>query len=159
MGLLLENGRAVLSLASSPLSVGGEGSIFEVPGSRLVAKVYHQPSREREKKLRAMLANPPPLGGGLQRGYSLTWPLDLVLTASKEGACVGYLMERVSNKEPLSLHYNPKTRRKEVDRAFLLRTARRLASAVNGLHRKDYIVGDVNDSNVLLGLNGELCLV
>lgn len=142
---------------------GGEACIYPVPhASGLAAKIYHQPTGAHARKLVAMLARPPadPM---LARGHvSLAWPIDLLLTPDRRRQCVGFLMPRVTGMHPIIDFYNPKTRRQQrpwFDYARLHRTARNLAACVRALHRCGYIIGDVNESNMLVAATALVTLV
>jgi DNA-binding helix-hairpin-helix protein with protein kinase domain len=66
---------------------------------------------------------------------------------------VGFLMPRVTGMRPLLACYNPAIRRQEwplFNYRYLLRTAHNLAAAVRALHARGYVIGDVNESNVLV---------
>ncbi|MDM8530036.1 hypothetical protein QUF63_02610, partial [Anaerolineales bacterium HSG25] len=59
------------------LGRGGEATVYNIADQAdMVAKIYHQPTPEREAKLRAMLLNPPeqPSGGHV----AIAWPTALV---------------------------------------------------------------------------------
>ena len=128
------------------IGAGGEAVVYEVPGDeRLVAKVYHQPSIERARKLTLMLANPP----RMPEGTSIAWPVDLLL---HPGGFAGFLMPRAEGPR-LFEFYNPVTRRATAPAfhyGLLHRAGRNLAEAFHALHAAGYVVGDVNESNLLV---------
>jgi serine/threonine protein kinase len=54
---------------------------------------------------------------------------------------------------PIFEYYNPRARRVHCpffDYSYLLRTARNLAAVVAALHDRGYVIGDVNESNILV---------
>ena len=62
-------------------------------------------------------------------------------------------MAYVANAVPLLLVFNPRQRAKTLpsfNRRYLHRTARNLAAALGALHESDYVVGDLNESNVMV---------
>ncbi|HET7461977.1 MAG TPA: hypothetical protein VFJ82_12045 [Longimicrobium sp.] len=128
------------------IGAGGEAVVYEVPGDqRLVAKIYHQPGIERARKLTLMLANPP----RLPEGTSIAWPVDLLL---HPGGFAGFLMPRADGPR-LFEFYNPVTRRATAPAfhyGLLHRAGRNLAEAFHALHQAGYVVGDVNESNLLV---------
>ncbi len=146
------------------LGVGGEARVLLLrEEANLVAKVYHKPTRDHAHKLAAMIANPPddPMAG---KGHaSIAWPVDML--ESIDGGrrrFVGYLMPRVRDLRPIIDFYNPQTRRKGhplFDYFYLHNAARNLAAAFNALHRRGYIIGDVNESNVLVNTQALVTLV
>jgi DNA-binding helix-hairpin-helix protein with protein kinase domain len=147
---------------SSLLGSGGEGAVYALPNDPgLVAKVYHQPSLERARKLEIMIQHPPddPMTGGHR---SFAWPTELLVDDRAGGAVVGFLMSRVLHMRPAFDFYNPASRR---DRAplfnalYLHRAARNMAAAVGALHAREYVMGDVNESNFLLEATALVTLV
>ena len=143
-------------ILSAELGGGGEGKIYAVAGEpSLVAKVYHtnQQTPDRGKKLLAMYANPP------DDSFSIAWPVDLLGSGDR---ILGFLMRRVTESHPLHEIYNPKTRREKFrffDYFYLHRTARNLAAATATLHNKGYVIGDVNESNILVSDRALVTLV
>ena len=149
--------------ASSPIGQGGEARVYSVPGNnRLVAKLYHRPTPAHARKLRVMVSNPP-LDPEKARGeVSIAWPLDLLKTTDSIGQTAGYLMHRVQDRFPIMDFYNPATRRGKCalfNYQYLLRTARNLASTFAAIHAKGYVIGDVNESNVLVSQTTLVTLV
>jgi len=62
-------------------------------------------------------------------------------------------MPRVCGAQPLFHCYNPGSRRQfypQFDSLALHRVARNLAAAVQALHSRGYVIGDVNESNILV---------
>ncbi len=131
------------------LGGGGEGKIYEVEGeSSLVAKIYHtdKVTQVHGDKLRVMLANPP-------QNTAVAWPIDLLVPVNDNSQVVGFLMPRVRDSRPIHQFYTPKQRREHspfFNYLFLHRTAKNLATAVKALHSAGYIIGDVNESNILV---------
>ncbi len=145
------------------VGAGGEARIYAVlPGEQYVAKIYHETEQARAFKLRAMLANPPDDPLAVQGKLSIAWPLDLLHTADAEARFAGYLMPRVSGAQPLFHCYNPGSRRRfypGFDYRALHRVARNLAAAVHALHSRGYVIGDVNESNILVSDSALVTLV
>ena len=154
----LVSGRLVLSrrstgapLALDPaleIGVGGEARVLGVPGDEsLVAKLYHQPTLERAHKLARMIEAPPVLEGGA----ALAWPVDL-LTGPGGGRFAGFLMPRAEGPRIFEF-YNPVSRRRAAplfDWGRMHRAGTSLAAAFDALHGRGYVVGDVNESNILV---------
>src|SRR5438093_3360090 len=142
------------------LGRGGEATIYSVPEMRCAAKLYHQPSPERAQKLTVMLANPPVLTAAFQR-VAIAWPVDLILRR-RSGEVLGFLMPRVANMRSIADVYNPRTRKQccpAFTYLYLLRTAFNLAVAFQAVHERGYLIGDVNESNVLVGDTALVTLV
>ena len=129
---------------------GGEGIVYTLPGQPdLVAKVYI--AAPPTTKLAWMKDHPPADPTAALEHVSIAWPRDLLYDAT--GACVGFRMPRIREAVPLFDVFNPKRRARVApafDRRYLHRTARNLASAIGALHAHDYVVGDVNESNILV---------
>jgi hypothetical protein len=132
--------------AGLEIGAGGEAVVYELPGNvGLVAKVYHAPTIDRARKLTLMLANPP----RMPAGTSIAWPTDLLLDAS---GFAGFLMPRAEGPR-LFEFYNPVTRRATAPAfhfGMMHRAGRNLAAAFDALHAAGYVVGDVNESNLLV---------
>lgn len=128
---------------------GGEAQIWSVrQDPHLVAKIYHKPTAEHQAKLTAMLAAPLTRTGAHP---TVAWPLHLLY---RQKNFVGYLMPRAANTRPLFHYYNPARRRRlglpHAWPRFLHRTASNLAAAVELVHAHDHVIGDLNESNVLV---------
>ncbi|MEG5054952.1 MULTISPECIES: SUMF1/EgtB/PvdO family nonheme iron enzyme [unclassified Microcoleus] len=141
------------------LGGGGEGAIHEFPpDASLVAKVYHANKLKDidSDKLRVMLTNPPDDSvAKSHRCVSIAWPVDLLLSINGHQQIIGFLMPRVPKQQvrPIHDYYTPKTRREEnlgFNYLSLHRTARNFAGAMSALHAKQYVIGDVNESNILV---------
>jgi DNA-binding helix-hairpin-helix protein with protein kinase domain len=135
---------------------GGEGEVFEIPstGSKYVAKIYKKAlDVQKQEKLRLMAQ-----GCNDDLKGIAAWPTD-VLQAKKGGPVCGFVMPRVSGYEPVHKVYGP-THRKEIypgaDWRFLLRVAKNLAAAFDVIHTYGYVVGDVNEGNILV--NDRACV-
>ncbi|GMV42887.1 MAG: hypothetical protein AMXMBFR64_46030 [Myxococcales bacterium] len=135
-------------LPEAQIGAGGEGRVFRVaawPG--VVAKVYHQPTAERERKIRVMVAHPPRDPGGHR---ALAWPLDALYEG---GRFVGFVMPLLPRFEPVFTLYNPGARR--VARplttwADLHAVARQVAEIMDAVHAIGGVVGDINESNTVV---------
>lgn len=153
MKVRLQRGGGTLALPGAPdVGSGGEANVYSVPGCPdLVAKVYHRPTAERQAKLEAMVASPPSDDGTLNH-RSIAWPVDL-LSAEHSGKIIGYVMPRLRGMHPILELYNPKSRIgicPGFDYLYLVRTGRNVAAAVRSLHAKGHVVGDINESNILV---------
>ncbi|HVN73557.1 MAG TPA: hypothetical protein VMT44_03060 [Methanoregula sp.] len=129
---------------------GGEGDVYELlPGQRqTVAKIYHKPLEgQKQEKLMLMVK-----GCNEELKTISAWPTD-VLRVKPGGPVVGFLMPRIRDCEPIHKVYGP-THRKEAfphaDWRFLVRTAKNLAAAFSVIHKFGYVVGDVNEGNILV---------
>jgi hypothetical protein len=153
------DGTSVLPDLGEELGAGGQARVVGVAGHPdLVAKLYHAPAEQHARKLRVMLAHPPVGGDGAAR--SLVWPADLL--RDEQGRTVGVLMPRINGMQRAFELYNPLTRRAKsplFDYARLHRTARNVAAAFDALHAAGYVVGDANESNVLVDDAGNVTVI
>ncbi|MFZ0004564.1 MAG: hypothetical protein WCC86_08585 [Methanoregula sp.] len=129
---------------------GGEGDVFEIAPHRkdVLAKIYHKPlAGERQEKLSLMVS-----GCNDELKEFAAWPLDL-LHESKGGPVCGFVMPRITDCEPIHRVYGPSHRKESFPNAdwkFLVRTAKNLAAAFYIIHKYGYVVGDVNEGNILV---------
>jgi len=129
---------------------GGEGDVYEIAPSRMdvLAKIYHKPlTAERQEKLRLMVS-----GCNDELKEFSAWPLDLIHTG-KNGQVCGFVMPRITDCEPIHKVYGPSHRKEafpNADWKFLVRTAKNLAAAFYIIHKYGYVVGDVNEGNILV---------
>ena len=132
---------------------GGEATIYKVVGQQsLLAKVYERtPRNEYARKLVWMRDHPPndPTTG--QQHASLAWPVDLLF--DPKGQLSGYLMPYIERAVSLLDVFNPRQCARilpEFNRRYLHRTARNISAALGALHARGYVVGDLNESNILV---------
>jgi DNA-binding helix-hairpin-helix protein with protein kinase domain len=135
------------------LARGGEGVVYTVAHEpALVAKLYVPGPRDGySEKLSHMVANPPADPSSSIGHASIAWPVDLI--ADGKGRVVGYLMPRITDAVKVLTVFNPRLRSRTLpnfDSRYLHRSARNLAAAVTAVHARGYVVGDLNESNVLL---------
>jgi DNA-binding helix-hairpin-helix protein with protein kinase domain len=135
---------------------GGEGDVYEIlpVHCNVVAKIYQKPlSAEKQEKLLLMAR-----GCNEELKSISAWPTD-VLSAGENGPVAGFLMPRISRYEPVHKVYGPAHRKEtfpHADWRFLVRTAKNLAAAFFVIHKFGYVIGDVNEGNILV--NDEACV-
>ncbi|WP_341730682.1 DNA-binding protein [Microcoleus sp. EPA2] len=148
------SGQLIAIDTNTAIASGGEGRIYPLPQDQsLVAKIYHRPTEEDGDKLTVMFSMPPDAPIAAPGHASIAWPLDLLHTVGGREKIVGFVMPRVTKVSPVHTFYTPKTRREQkplFNYLYLHRTARNLAAAVNALHVRGYVIGDVNESNILV---------
>lgn len=136
------------------LGGGGEAEVFAVANdSSLVAKLYHAGSSDRIAKLRVMVGNPPEDPAIAQGHISICWPMRLLF--DHLGSPVGFLMRRIdyATSIPLFKIYNPLDRRRSAvgfTWRYLVQAAANIARVVEALHARGYVIGDLNESNILV---------
>lgn len=158
---------------AAQLGQGGEATVYNVAHQpNMVAKIYHKPSPEQAAKLRAMLLNPPEQP---QTHIALAWPTALLYRQASRlravttvdetpsaGSFVGFLMPKIMGRHAIFHIYNPAMRQQlpyPVDLNFLYRTATNLAVIVSALHAKGYVIGDINESNILVNRQALVTLI
>ena len=161
LGRLVRAANRTPVILAQKLGSGGEGDIYALQSDpTLVAKIYHRFGPEHLVKLSVMITHPPadPMA---ERGHvSIAWPVDLLLDG--RGNPVGYLMPRAPHDRKLFTYYNMGLRLKTsplFHYQYLLTTAANIASAAASLHDAGYVIGDVNESNILAGDNALVTLV
>ncbi len=156
-------GQKITLDTSNLIASGGEGRIFPVvEDSSLVAKIYHKPTEEDADKLTVMFNNPPQTLTVMPGVTAIAWPVDLLCTPDNKRKIVGFLMPSVTRSLPVHTFYTPKTRRERkplFNYLYLHRTARNLVASVTDLHASNYVIGDVNESNILVSDTALVTLV
>lgn len=136
------------------LASGGEGIVY-LAGLGKVAKIYkaNRLSVLNFAKIKLMTCNSVGIKG-------VCWPESLLYNVKQEP--VGYLMPQAEGfpldtsvfKKPLLLKKLPNWKR--ID---LVRLAVRVAEIVDGLHRQNVILGDINPNNILVTPDGRVTFV
>lgn len=147
-------GQALGVHARHELARGGEGVVYHLPwDSSSLAKIYLDHKAVRGEKLRTMIANPPvdPMRSSQPPWISIAWPTDLVVDVA--GQVRGYIMPFIQGMKPIYAAYHPVARDKafpRFDYRFPYFAGANLATAMQALHVKRYVVGDVNEKNILV---------
>jgi DNA-binding helix-hairpin-helix protein with protein kinase domain len=128
-----------------------------LPGHpQYVAKVYHKPSTQKAEKLSAMARDASP-----DLLKVAAWPA-ATLHSARRGPVVGFVMPKVTGHEEVHKLYGPAHRRKtfpKEDWAFLIHTAMNSAIAFDAVHSRNYVIGDVNQSNILVSPQAMVYLI
>lgn len=160
----LSTNQSLVLDTNSPLNIGGEGAVYEIKSEpQLVAKLYHKPSHERSSKLHTMVRRQPNLMTTHSCNHQdIAWPIDLLQMDGRKQQVIGFLMCKLVDMRPLVGFYNPQIRRQKCPRfnyRYLVRTAHNLTLAANKLHKSGYVIGDVNESNLLVSNSGLVTLI
>ncbi|MEE4357326.1 MAG: hypothetical protein V2I97_12740 [Desulfococcaceae bacterium] len=127
---------------------GGEARIWTVKGQPgAVAKIYHHPDSGHEAKISAMLSAPPPQP---KTHTAIAWPQEILYDGQK---FAGFTMPCITDSLLIFQMYNPAQRQKlsaDFNWEHLHRVAYNLAIAVHAVHSVGHVVGDVNESNILV---------
>lgn len=139
------------------IGAGGEGSVFLLRNSleSYALKLYHKPTQERFKKVRAAIEARPSNSiykHGSDAIVQMAWPVGLV---QKNGKDVGFAMPYINPKTTLNLDYfiHPilgKDRRhpEKPNLAVRLQIAHNLCSLVKSLHDSGHYFIDFKPANV-----------
>ena len=170
------NGRTHTIDDSEPVGAGNEAIVHPMPDGRVI-KLYSKPIKigtprgnDTLSKLRIMINRPPVTDDG-NGNKVLAWPQEVALQpASLHGVMLaGFTMPRVGGDEYRSIfdYWNPKTRnsisglkgnREAIDR-LLEGIIANMINNVNGIHEQGYIIGDINEKNILVGPNALINII
>ncbi len=145
-----------------PVGRGGEAVVYSLPGSpEWIAKVYEPaPHPNYPAKLAWMLSHPPVNPTAALGHHSLAWPAALLYDEGHHLA--GYMMPYIKGAAPILVVFNPRRRHEALprfDSRYLHRTACNLAIAIGALHQSNYVVGDLNESNILVRSSALVSLI
>ena len=135
------------------LGAGGEGAVFDVVGQpAMVAKIYHAHRLDAAlaAKVTAMVADPPDDETRAKFNHvSIAWPEAVLYNGN---TFMGYLMPKIPKSDDLYDLLQPQQRAQQhptLNHRHLYRSARNFALAMAAIHRKGYVIGDVNFKNAL----------
>lgn len=140
------------------LGKGGEGSVYEVVSlSDKVAKIYHKtPAAKKQSKLSFMTS-----AVDSKLLEYVAWPQETI-HPRRGGPVIGFLMPRVTNKNPIHMVYSPAYRRQHYPNEawnFLLYVARNVAASFDTVHAHGHVIGDVNQNSFLVGRDSKVKLI
>ncbi|MCA0360836.1 MAG: protein kinase [Armatimonadetes bacterium] len=151
-----ESGEKSRITLGARIGEGAEGEIRHVEGhADTLAKLYREIENAPTQKLQAMLRKDSP-----ELEAHTSWPSALVVDESKR--IVGFLMPFLHKWIPIFRVYNLRLRRQklpEADFRFIVEVATNLAAAVEVVHRKEIVIGDLNESNVLVSPLAQVRLI
>jgi DNA-binding helix-hairpin-helix protein with protein kinase domain len=137
------------------LGGGGEGNVYALSATE-VAKIYAaEPSAQQVAKLEALLR----VASEDVRAIA-AWPQQIL--RERSGRVTGFTMPRIERRFTVATAMNPGSRKAAFPQAtwgWLVHVGRNLAVAVEALHAAGVVVGDVNDSNVLVGSDAVVRLI
>lgn len=130
---------------------GGEGEVFEVLNEKdLLLKVYHEvPSKPKEEKLQRMVEVWRP-----EIDRYAAWPSDVCVNVRGQRALI---IRKLTGCVALHRVFTPMDRKRffpDKGYNFLIHIAYNLSVALAGLHNQGIVIGDINESNILVDKNG-----
>ena len=139
------------------LGKGGEGEVFSLEHDEAHAVKLYTVSDlvEREQKVEAMI-----ISGMARQVPQVAFPLAMV--RDEFGKFSGFLMRNVLEHKPLHELYSPGSRKSHfplVDYRFLVRTAQNIAKAIASVHAIDCVIGDINQSSILVSKAATVALI
>ncbi|EJV7175195.1 helix-hairpin-helix domain-containing protein [Escherichia sp. 93.1518] len=140
------------------LGKGGEGTVYDINEFvDSVAKIYHTPPPAlKQDKLTFMAAT-----ADAQLLNYVAWP-QATLHGGRDGKVIGFMMPKVSGKEPIHMIYSPAHRRQRYPHCawdFLLYVARNIAASFATVHEHGHVVGDVNQNSFMVGRDSKVVLI
>lgn len=147
------------------LGRGGEAAILAVSGlPATAAKIYHSHRRtpDRYAKLEYMVKNPPDDPCERAGGFSIAWPREIVYFDKLMTEFAGFLMPLADHCFPACRLYYPPDRGRAwplFSWRYLVFASRNMASSLASLHDKGYVIGDLNESNVLVRSTAEIIYI
>ena len=142
---------------------GGEGRIYRLPQDHsIAAKVYHRPASHSAAKLEFMVSHPPTDPMAAKGHTSIAWPVDTLYTTGGQPQIAGFLMHWIRDMREFICICAPPLRKRTIpgfDYRYLNHTARNTAAAFHALHARGYLVGDVNETNVMVADTALVTLV
>ncbi len=139
------------------LGKGGEGEVYSVENDEVHAVKLYTVSdlTEREHKVEAMIRT-----GMARKAPQVAFPLSVVRDES--GRFAGFLMRNVLEHKPLHDLYSPGSRKihfPQADYRFLIRTAQNIAKAIASVHGIGCVIGDINQSSILVSKAATVALI
>lgn len=135
---------------------GGEAKIYNIDNHpELCAKIWHQSDPAHGDKIRQLLSHPPVSHTG--------WPLGLI-TDHNPSNVVGFTMAKLAG-EPWYCFNNPSSRRAmgihyPLTPEWIGEISRQLVDRVSEIHHTgDYVIGDINDANILIAPDGRVSVI
>ena len=139
------------------LGKGGEGEVYSVDKDETHAvKLYTVTDlTEREHKVEAMIRT-----GMAKQAPQVAFPLSVV--RDEGGRFAGFLMRNVLEHKPLHELYSPGSRKLHfptADYRFLVRTAQNISKAIASVHSLGCVIGDINQSSILVSQGARVALI
>lgn len=132
------------------LARGGEGIVCLVEGRPdIVAKLYLDKALKKHDKANKIIA----MCKLFDKNIAKFSALPQRVLYDNRGRVAGFLMEKINGFEEIHKLYNISNKRKYfsfADWGFMVHAAKNLACAIETLHSKDIVIGDLNQGNILV---------
>ena len=148
---------------------GGEGNIFHIQGNKKeCAKIFHSQkiNAELHQKILAMVNNPPDdTTWSTRKHRSITWPNAVLYQDLKKSQFIGYIMPAIDTQffQEAHMYYDQEDRLKKFGGSFtynhLYTVAHNITSAIASIHMKGHCIGDLRETNILVGPNTLIALI
>jgi DNA-binding helix-hairpin-helix protein with protein kinase domain len=138
------------------LGRGGEGIVFRLAQPEFLVKLYSQTLREEQ---RAKLLDMVQLKNERLLRIS-AWPYQIA--NDRFGQPIGFFMRYADGYKPVHMLYGPKSRISEFPGStwkFLIHASANVARSFAVIHECGHVIGDVNESNVLVGRDATVALI
>lgn len=153
----------VINVDNDKIGEGGEGGVFNLNQDKVV-KIYNwnkKNSDDRESKLKKityMIENPP------KDLTDLAWPESLVFTDNSANIVnfAGFTMKAFRSYHTIGNVYDSEDRENNFKSSkwrFLFIIARNFTYVVEQLHANNYILGDINEGNILVDAHAKVALI
>jgi DNA-binding helix-hairpin-helix protein with protein kinase domain len=136
---------------------GGEGDVYELSEDKsLAAKIYKEVQAKSKLEKLALMTN----AFDQKLSNVSAWPKARLY--NERGTTSGFLMPRVIEHKPVHELFNPAARKRyfpEVDYSFLVQAAKNVVAAFATVHSHGFVIGDVNEGNVLVSKSATIKLI
>lgn len=139
------------------LGKGGEASVFNIIGQpKLAVKIYKEtPSTETIKKLHKLIDMP--------AISNTAWPLKLIFESNPASKVAGYLMPKAEGVKTWN-NFNVEISRIQVKGysytpSFFHNMLTSFVNVLSDIHTAKLVVGDINDSNILVAKSGHCTVI
>jgi DNA-binding helix-hairpin-helix protein with protein kinase domain len=148
MRLRAKHGRYAVTLGPE-IGSGGQGTVYrDATRPDVALKLPDHPPQDYERKLDAMIAQPPHGLHDPAAPAAAAWPSDVVIDA--DGRCVGHVTPLVPGRIPIGELFNPATCPAGTDYRVLVTAARNVCTIAARFHAAGVVGGDVfNPRNLL----------
>lgn len=150
------------------LGEGGEGIVFALKDmDEFCAKIYQKGMKKETKRKLEIMCESPPTDPQYEKEkvYSIAWPVSLIYKDEKMKNPVGFIMPKIPIQKyaKICAIFDRSSREKInpfITWKYLYHVCMNLSSVVAAIHEKGYVIGDMNDENILVNKeNGYICII